>query len=78
MDDLVRFFILCFYLAVDVTSLCFNLALFAGMVMSKVGKRHALTGFEALKELFISRLFFKIFCQITCFLEFGFTFSIIY
>jgi hypothetical protein len=27
----------------------------AGMVTSKVGKRHALTGFEALKELFISR-----------------------
>ncbi|KAJ0006992.1 hypothetical protein Pint_29299 [Pistacia integerrima] len=27
-----------------------------GMVSSKVGKRHALTGFEALKELFISRL----------------------
>ncbi|KAF5931690.1 hypothetical protein HYC85_027861 [Camellia sinensis] len=26
-----------------------------GMVTSKVGKRHALTGFEALKELFISR-----------------------
>ncbi|KAF9689828.1 hypothetical protein SADUNF_Sadunf01G0133100 [Salix dunnii] len=27
-----------------------------GMVTSKVGKRHALTGFEALKELFISTL----------------------
>ncbi|XP_024024531.1 CCAAT/enhancer-binding protein zeta [Morus notabilis] len=27
-----------------------------GMVSSKVGKRHALTGFEALKELFISSL----------------------
>ncbi|CAK7356462.1 unnamed protein product [Dovyalis caffra] len=27
-----------------------------GMVTSKVGKRHALTGFEALKELFISSL----------------------
>ncbi|XP_041015065.1 uncharacterized protein C4F10.09c [Juglans microcarpa x Juglans regia] len=27
-----------------------------GMVASKVGKRHALTGFEALKELFISSL----------------------
>lgn len=26
-----------------------------GMVTSKVGKRHALTGFEALKEMFISR-----------------------
>lgn len=26
-----------------------------GMVTSKVGKRHALTGFEALTELFISR-----------------------
>lgn len=27
-----------------------------GMVSSKVGKRHALTGFEALKELFVSNL----------------------
>lgn len=27
----------------------------AGMVTSKVGKRHALTGFDTLKELFISR-----------------------
>ncbi|KAK2642328.1 hypothetical protein Ddye_024091 [Dipteronia dyeriana] len=30
-----------------------------GMVSSKVGKRHALTGFEALKELFISRMICK-------------------
>ena len=28
----------------------------AAMVTSKVGKRHALSGFEALKELFLQRL----------------------
>lgn len=30
-----------------------------GMVTSKVGKRYAFTGFEALKEMFISRLLFS-------------------
>lgn len=34
---------------------CCALVFFAGMVTSKVGKRHALTGFEVLKELFVSR-----------------------
>lgn len=31
------------------------------MVTSKVGKRHAITGFEVLKELFISRLSLSLF-----------------
>jgi len=30
------------------------------MVTSKVGKRHALTGFEALQELFIARFAFPL------------------
>lgn len=36
------------------------------MVTSKVGKRHAFTGFEALKELFISRsVLLSIFSSVT-------------
>jgi hypothetical protein len=31
-----------------------------GMVTSKVGKRHALSGFEALQELFIARSAFPV------------------
>lgn len=35
------------------------------MVTAKVGKRHALTGYEALRELFISRLGMEKICLST-------------
>lgn len=58
-------FILSIY-ALDLShwhSFKFNL----GMVTSKAGKRHALTGFEALQELFIARSAFSpLFLPLTC------------
>lgn len=45
------------------------------MVTSKVGKRHALTGFEALKELFIQR--FVVFSLLSLLIQICYVFDIV-